>query len=285
MGRAIVQIVHVILVGAIALKMLGLVGVSTAEQTHATEKQQSSAPEQESSAAPNSKVRDIALIASPLISLIGVGLIVYFTRLNIMSEQRFKSNQAEATFIQDKLDRFHGPFLLMSTENRLLAQDLRSRQDQPENHRLLDKLFDKNWKDSLGEGDKSLVTEICENAGRLRDMISQNAGLVDPALLPYLSRVLAHFRVLQMAYNSKLGTDKSSFLRYVYPKSLDHVLREDMERLQARLQAIRAAPTNDHGPLPDLDVQKYPLDPWPDHGRPNYHPDIGLIPSSPPIDS
>lgn len=58
--------------------------------------------------------RDIAYLVSPLISLIGVGIIVYFTRRNTISEQWLKINEAETEYLQNKLDRFYGPFILES---------------------------------------------------------------------------------------------------------------------------------------------------------------------------
>jgi len=208
--------------------------------------------------------RDIAFLISPLISLIGVGLIVYFTRRNSISEQWLKINQAEAEYLQNKLDKFYGPFILESEANYLMAQDLRSRQPDPEEYRLLDKLFDKKWRDSLSPGDKALVEEICSTGGRLASVIKDNAGLVDSRILPYISRAISHFRVLSLANDNELGDDSAPFLSYVYPKSLDPVLRMELDRLQKRMTLLRQNPTKPHGDLTPLDLSKYPLAKWPD---------------------
>lgn len=207
---------------------------------------------------------DVAFLISPLISLIGVGLIVYFTRRNSISEQWLKINQAEAEYLQNKLDKFYGPFILESEANYLMAQDLRSRQPDPEEYRLLDKLFDKKWRDSLSPGDKALVEEICSTGGRLASVIKDNAGLVDSRILPYISRAISHFRVLSLANDNKLGDDSAPFLSYVYPKSLDPVLRMELDRLQKRMTLLRQNPTKPHGDLTPLDLSKYPLAKWPD---------------------
>jgi len=53
--------------------------------------------------------RDIAYLVSPLISLVGVGIIVFFTRKSDVSEQWLKINEAEANYLQNKLDKFYGP--------------------------------------------------------------------------------------------------------------------------------------------------------------------------------
>ncbi|WP_146193070.1 hypothetical protein [Maritimibacter sp. 55A14] len=221
--------------------------------------------------------RDIAYLGSPLISLIGVGLIVYFTRKSDVSEQWLKINEAEANYLQNKLDKFYGPFIVESDANHLLAQDLRSRQSAPEEYRLLDKLFDSEWTKALSAGDKELVREICQTGERLSSMIKENIGLVDPDILPYISRAIAHFRVLRLAYEGKLGDDSAPFLRYVYPKQLDPVLQMELERLQRRVKKLRQEPTTPHGEIAPLDLSNYPLEPWEDPDRPDFDPSSGEL--------
>ena len=215
-------------------------------------------------------LKDILLIAAPILNLLGVGVIVYYTRQNVMAEQRFKANEAEAEFIQNKLDKFYGPFILLSSGNKLLAQDLRSRQDKPDEYRLLAGLFDEEWRNGLSEGDKELVTQICETADSLSGIIVSNAGLVNPEILPYLARVLAHFKILKLAYDKKLGGDIEPFNRYVYPMQLDPVLDAESKRLQERLALIRGDPDGSHGKLEPLDLSAFPLPDWPDPVRKEY---------------
>lgn len=221
--------------------------------------------------------RDIAYLISPLISLIGVGIIVYFTRRNTISEQWLKINEAEAEYLQNKLDRFYGPFILESDANHLMARDLRSRQPDPEAYRLLDKLFDKQWRENLSPGDRALVEEICQTGERLAGVIKENSGLVDSKILPYISRAITHFRVLRLAYEEKLGDDSAPFLRYVYPKSLDPVLKLELDRLHERMTLLRQNPTKPHGEVLPLDLSEYPLDKWPDPQRPDYDPNTDSL--------
>ena len=158
-----------------------------------------------------------------------------------------------------------------------MAQDLRSRQPAPEEYRLLDKLFDSEWRNELSEGDKELVREICQTGERLSSMIKENIGLVDSDILPYISRAVAHFRVLRLAYEGKLGDDSSPFLRYVYPKQLDPVLQLELDRLQKRVKKLRQEPTTPHGEIASLDLSEYPLDPWEDPDRPDYDASSGEL--------
>lgn len=216
--------------------------------------------------------RDIAYLLSPLISLFGVGLIVIYNQKTARADQWLKINEAEADYIQAKLDKFYGPFMLESDANHLMAQDLRSRQPDPDSYRLLDKLFDGQWRENLSPGDAALVAEICQTGERLARIIKEHCGLADAKILPYISRAITHFRVLKLAYEKKLGADSKPYLRYVYPKALDPVLRKELNRLQERLTLLRQNPTKPHGELAPLDLTAHPLDSWPDPQRPDYDP-------------
>jgi hypothetical protein len=146
----------------------------------------------------------------------------------------------------------------------MLAQDIRSR--QPKDYRLLRSLFNPVWLPSLSKGEQKLVALICEHAEKLEEMII-NAGSVDPFLIPYFSRAVAHFRILRLAYEGVLGNDPGRFELYVYPKQLDHVLILEMKRLRARVDALRKQPDAPLGPIPSLVIpndKKYVLDKWPD---------------------
>jgi hypothetical protein len=50
------------------------------------------------------------------------------------------------------------------------------------------------------------VAAICEHAAKLEEMII-NAGSVDPLLIPYFSRAVAHFRILGLAHQKLLGSN------------------------------------------------------------------------------
>ncbi|WP_207462150.1 hypothetical protein [Azospirillum sp. SYSU D00513] len=172
-----------------------------------------------------------------------------------------KANETELKDLLGKLDGFYGPFMQMSDANRLMAEDVRSR--QPEGHRLLLKVFDREWLQSLSPGDQTIVAEICKNAAVLEGFITQKAGMVDEKVLPYLVRASAHFRVLNLAYKGELGTDSTQFARYVFPKSLDGVLALEVERLKRRCDSLRAEPSKAPGPMaPLVLLPEHALKPW-----------------------
>jgi hypothetical protein len=175
-----------------------------------------------------------------------------------------KANETELKEIQAKLDGFYGPFLQLSSMNGLMAQELRDRQPDKETYRLLRRVFNKQWLESLSAGDKTIVREICNNALLLESFIKDKAAMVDAKVLPYLSRASAHFRILHLAYNGQLGTDATNFLRYVYPQQLDKVLELEVQRLQRRSDLLRAHPGDSPGLLEPLNIpQELELPEWP----------------------
>jgi hypothetical protein len=174
-----------------------------------------------------------------------------------------KSNETELKDIQEKLDKFYGPFSMRLRVDHQFAQDIRSR--QPDGYRLLVKLFDPSWLESLSAGDRKLVELICESAGILESLITNNAGSMDKALTKYFSRASAHFRILQLAHKGELGTDPTRFVAYVYPRQLDRILEIAVERLNRRAADLRGNPSVSPSPIAPLDFSGVdPLPEWPD---------------------
>jgi hypothetical protein len=158
----------------------------------------------------------------------------------------------------------------MSEANRLLAQELRDRQPDRDTYRLIAKVFDKAWLESLSIGDRAVIREVCQNAAVLEAFIRDKAAMVDDKLLPYFSRASAHYRILHLAYKGELGTDPTNFLIYLFPYQLTNVLEIEVERLRGRCAQLRAAPYVSPGPIPPLTIPEgrdYQLPPWPSPPR------------------
>jgi hypothetical protein len=159
-------------------------------------------------------------LASPFVSLVSVVIaliaVIYGQRNNQATLWQ-KANEAELKDIQMQLDEFYGPYLQMSEANDLMAQELRARQPDVTEYRLLVKVFDRKWLAQLSKADQTIVREVCENAQRLEAFIRDHAKMVAPQVLPYLSRASAHFRILYLAHKGELGSEFPPYLsRYVY---------------------------------------------------------------------
>ena len=205
----------------------------------------------------------IAACITGLVSLIvlgGTGLIAF---ISLRAGTWQKANEAEVKEIDEKLNKFYGRFMHSLGRTHLFAQDVRSKQPDPKNYRLLVQLFDAKWKDDLSAADKALVTQIVEAAEANDALISENLGMADPMLIPYFVCASAHFRILKLAGKGELGKDSKPFESYVYPKALDHVVNLEVTRLVTRREKLLANLSKNHGAMPKLQIplkeEKYKL--------------------------
>src|SRR5690606_29918636 len=123
-------------------------------------------------------------------------------------------NEAEVKQLQEKLDTFYGPYIQLSESNRLLIEELRSRQARPEQFRTLVELIKPDWRTRFDRSDQIIIEEIVRNDTRLRKLIHDKSGLVDASVVPYLARASAHFRIVKLAFDGKLANDPQRFDRY-----------------------------------------------------------------------
>lgn len=176
-----------------------------------------------------------------------------------------KANEEELKTIQDRLDGFYGPFRTMSEVNKLMNLDLRNRQPDPKTFILIEKLFDKRWRNSLPDGEQAMLREIATNAEKLRTFIESKVGMVDEKVFPYIARASAHYRILELAYKQELGDEAAPFVaRYVFPRRIEDVLRLEVARLKGRRDELKAAPFKAHSTMPPLVIPtEYALPEWP----------------------
>lgn len=172
---------------------------------------------------------------------------------NAVAERQRAANERELERLEATLGKFHTPYLVRSQANNNMAQDLRDRLDKPD-YRMLVSLLDTNWYDQLSTTDKAIVDEVCMTGEKLQAFIETRAGDLDPSLAEHLARAVAHFRMLKLAHEGKLGSDTSVAAKYVYPKELDLALKADRERLLTRIALLRAEPDKAHGVIEGLDL-------------------------------
>lgn len=180
-----------------------------------------------------------------------------------------KANEAELKTIQDRLDGFYGPFRTMSAINRLMNRDLRDRQRDGDQFLLIEKLFDQAWRRNLPVGEVTLLDEIATNSKNLRTLIESNAGGVDEQIAPYLARVAAHYRMIELAHDNKLGDEAAPYVaRYVFPRQIEDVLRLEVARLERRRAWLKAHPFAAPPPMESLEIPaKLALPEWPNPPR------------------
>ena len=183
------------------------------------------------------------------------------------SNNNQKTNEAELKSIEEKLDKFYGPYTQLSNTNKLIADELKSRHGDVPDMRLLLLMLDPGWRDKLSRGDKTLVDEIVDIDRKLLAFIQESSGMVDQALQPYLYRAAAHFRMMLRAHEGALDNLPTRYGAYVYPRQLDATMNLEVERLKNRMSLLRLEPTKLQPPLQALAIPaELALPPWP--GRP-----------------
>lgn len=179
-----------------------------------------------------------------------------------------KANETELKAIELELASFYGPLLQKGEVSRLLSRDLRARQTDGKRFLLLVKLFDAAWIAALTPGEKALVDELVANANDIR-AFTANRSPSNAAIIPYLARADAHYRVLALAAKGQLGTDPTYWKDlYVFPPQVDQVLALEVARLERRASWLRAHPGEVAPPREALEIPKeLALKPWVDPPR------------------
>lgn len=201
-------------------------------------------------------------LISGALAMLGIGLSYRYTRKNNEQTIWQKANETELKDIITKLDGFYGPFQQMSQANQLLIEEFKSR--QAPGFRTLLNVFNQSWLNGLSTGDRQVVAQVCGQAEILEKFIAEKAGMVDSGVVPYLARASAHFRILHLAHEGRLGSDATNFEGYVYPKQLDEVIQLEIERLRKRCDALRENPAEAVQPMAALQIpSNLALPVWP----------------------
>jgi hypothetical protein len=222
--------------------------------------------------------KDGTPIISATVTIIATILALFFgyknTQASIKASEKAqqsttwqKVNEAELKDLQTRLDGFYAKFQQLSEVGRLLSQELRSRQPGAGKFFLMDKLFDKVWRTNLSPGDKTVLAQIISNGKALEKLILENSSGSDAALAPYFARAIAHFRMLRLAHDEKLGEDPKPFAIYLYPRQLNNVLQIELTRISQRQSQLRQKPGETPGPMPALNIpddNDHKLPAWPE---------------------
>ena len=194
---------------------------------------------------------------------VGFAAIYWNYRSNVSTNMQ-RTNEAELKALEEKLNSFYGPFMQLSNTNKLIADELKSRNDNPEAMRILLLLLDSGWRSKLSPGDATLVDEIVGIDKKLLGLIQKNAGLISAEVQPYLYRAAAHFRMMLRAHEGKLDNEPSRYRAYVYPRQLDGVIDLEIRRLGERMALLRREPMKSHPPAPALSIPaELALPAWP----------------------
>ena len=149
-----------------------------------------------------------------------------------------KSIEDERKEIYKKLNEFYGPLLQHREKSSLLYERFReSYYPKDESFRTLDYLLKGH---EFTDTEISLLDEIIEIGRECEMLVQTKAGLVDDRKLRYeiLPKFTAHILILRLAYEKKLNGKPKDFEMHRFPRELDPNLKEQINRLQNRLDKL-----------------------------------------------
>jgi len=232
-------------------RQAGKAATETPSQIIAIEKTN---PSQTEKAPPNPWwVQLLQPIVAALAGLGGALIGAWVGRSNTVASINQKANELEIKEIQTRLNEFYGRFQQIADENHLIAREFKAHHGDPAMRTLL-MLLDPVRREALSPSDEAIVKSLVDNGNVLRTLIREKSGLVDAAILPYLSRAALHFSMLELAKEGKLDNEPLRFERFVYPAVLDEVLVLEMQRLNCRIRKLVENSSAAHPPLESLEI-------------------------------
>lgn len=161
----------------------------------------------------------------PSICTIVVALIS--SSMVIKSANKASKNE-EAKRLQDHLEKFYYPFLLLSKKTTQL-------------YNAFDKITEGKCESSLVyllnnkqfEGNSLvLFNEIIENNKKLNELIIKYSSLIsNKNLRDDLSKLSAHYTLLELAYNKKLNGNESEFEEYIFSENIVKNVESEIEKI------------------------------------------------------
>lgn len=167
--------------------------------------------------------------------------------------------------IAKKLNEFYGPFISYSNVTKALFKIFRA--GKPAEFRTLTYLLDpdQDYETPAGrsrvvltDNDRKILEELLNVEVDLEKLVIEKGGLVDDKRLMFdyipdpvitdvgikkgevslLALLIAHFRVLRLAYQGGITGEVGRYKDFVYPREIDGVIKERFDALHAELEQL-----------------------------------------------
>ncbi len=183
-----------------------------------------------------------------LVSLVVNMCLLWFQRTQNKRQNAFNERQLslskskeERDDILKRLNTFYGPFIELRTQSKLLYSKfedelLKKSAGTGKRFRTLRHLLEGK---TFTPQEKNLLKEILDINKKLLKLIISSSGVVDKLeLQDLLGKFGAHSRILQLAYEKKLGGPPELFEDIVFPLALDGAVESAIQRLKYRLKDL-----------------------------------------------
>ncbi|MFC1976364.1 hypothetical protein ACFLXQ_08185 [Chloroflexota bacterium] len=175
-------------------------------------------------------IENIGMIATVVLGFLGMILGYSFQRLQLKLKQR----EDERKEIYKKLNDFYGPVQQYLRKSEVLYKRFAS--TRPDGFRTLVALLEG---EKFEGNDAVLLEQIIEIIVEVEKLILTQGGLIDDREIRDLfAKAGTHFRILQLAYHGKLKGDVERFEGYVYPRELNQVIEDEIQKRKARLDEL-----------------------------------------------
>lgn len=166
-------------------------------------------------------------------------IVAIISSITVVKSARKSRKEELAKNLQDNLESFYYPFLILSKKTTLLYSalsnvvKLNDGTDSNENGCIAYLLRGKTFS---GNG-KVLFEQILKNDITLNELIINNSNVVsNNELRERLSKLSAHYTILELAYNGQLNGDSKVLSGYSFPSDVVHDLEQEVEIIRVKIQ-------------------------------------------------
>ena len=177
----------------------------------------------------------IIVAVLPSVCTIIVALISSFMVIRAGRKDR-KRSEIEKT--RSVLHDFYYPYVFLLKRNDIIYQAFsKSYKEKDPNFRTLIYLL-KGYK--FEGNDKILLEKIIENTIQLNKLITEQSGFIDNGqLLLCLSKMSAHYTMLELAYCGKISSNNEKYFdEYVHPNEIFDMIDQEINKLNKRIQTL-----------------------------------------------
>jgi len=170
----------------------------------------------------------------PSISTIIVALI---SSKMVIEASNKSTNQQKADKLQDNLENFYYPFLLLSKKTTQLYEALNkvSNKEGCDNC-LVFLLSGKRFKGNA----LTIWQEIILNNRKLNDLIIKYSTIINnKSLRDDLSKLSTHYTLLDLANNNDLKGDENLFREYVFPSKVIENIEVEIDKILKEIEDLR----------------------------------------------
>ncbi len=180
-------------------------------------------------------MQNFANIVKEILPSICTILVALISSSMVIKSSNKASKSEEVKRLQNHLESFYYPFLLLSKKTTQLYNAFdkitAGKRESSLGYLLNDKQFEGN---SL-----VLFNEIIENNKKLNELLIKYSCIInDKNLRDDLSKLSVHYTLLELAYYKKLNGNETEFKEYIFPENVVKNVESEIEKISQRMTEL-----------------------------------------------